>query len=153
MARVRFGRFVFDPDTGELTEGGVPVPLEPQPARLLALLVSKAGGTITRAEIVSALWPNVHVAIGPSVYYAIRHLRRALDDRATKPSFIATDGRRGYRFIAAVERDAPVRAATWPFTVAAAAACLAAILIAESQPNRHHELSVAALKTVHDLFF
>jgi len=155
MARVAFDRFTFDTETGDLTSGGAAVALEPQPARLLALLLGNAGHTLTRDEIAAALWPDVHVATGPAMHYAVRHLRRALGDSASAPRFIATDGRRGYRFVATVHPTAPARAgaATWPFALGATAALIAAVVIAETTPNRHHELAVTIVSAIHAWLF
>jgi len=39
----RFGPFELDPRTAELRRAGAVLPLQPQPAGILALLVSRAG--------------------------------------------------------------------------------------------------------------
>lgn len=51
MTRVRFGVFDFDAATGELRRNGAPVRLPPQPARVLSLLVARAGELVTRDEL------------------------------------------------------------------------------------------------------
>jgi DNA-binding winged helix-turn-helix (wHTH) protein len=38
--RLRFAEFDFDPSTGELTQKGSVIPLPPQPAKILAILIS-----------------------------------------------------------------------------------------------------------------
>ena len=53
---VRFGSFVFDPVTGELTRQGRRVALQDQPARVLGLLATRAGQLVTRDELRQALW-------------------------------------------------------------------------------------------------
>ena len=47
-APVQFGNFELDLRTGELRCDVTPVKLQPQPAKLLALLVSHAGEVVTR---------------------------------------------------------------------------------------------------------
>jgi len=102
----RFGIFTFDDRTLELTRSGRPVPLEPQPARALALLASRAGEVITRDEMRGHLWdPGVHVDFDRGLAYCIGELRAALGDSADNPRFVQTLPRRGFTFIAPVARE------------------------------------------------
>jgi len=52
----RFGAFDLDARTGELRKRGVRVRLQEQPFQLLAILVERAGGLVTRDEIRLRLW-------------------------------------------------------------------------------------------------
>jgi len=52
----RFGLFEFDTASHELLKGGRPVALEPQPARALALLLSRAGALVGREELKHVVW-------------------------------------------------------------------------------------------------
>jgi len=54
--RFRFGIFELDPRGGELWKAGVRTRLQPQPARVLTLLVSRAGDLVTREEIQREVW-------------------------------------------------------------------------------------------------
>jgi TolB-like protein/DNA-binding winged helix-turn-helix (wHTH) protein len=100
---VRFGEFAFDAATGELWRDGRPVRLQPQPSRLLALLLSKPGDLIAREEIRLALWGHdTHVDFERSLNFCVARLRSALRDDAATPSYIETIPTRGYRFIAAI---------------------------------------------------
>ena len=100
-----FASFRFDPDSGELrTEGGRQVFLQPQPARLLALLLRRAGERVSREEIREHLWGDTQVDVDAGVNFAIRCIRRALDDPAEAPRFVETLPRRGYRFIMSCRR-------------------------------------------------
>jgi DNA-binding winged helix-turn-helix (wHTH) protein len=156
---VRFADYTFDPATGELRrQDGTTVPLEPQPARALAVLASRAGSLVTRDELRAALWPGgVHVEFDQGLNYCIRQIRAALGDNARQPVFIETVARRGYRFLPPVDGLAPRRKRRT--IIAAAAASLVAILwIAErlegpSDGRAHHDAAVAALKALHDLIF
>ncbi|HJZ73486.1 MAG TPA: winged helix-turn-helix domain-containing protein [Vicinamibacterales bacterium] len=104
--KYRFGVFSFDDRTLALTRSDRPVPLEPQPARALALLVARAGELITRDELRAHLWdPATHVDFDRGLAYCIGELRAALGDSAENPRFVQTLPRRGFTFIAPVTRD------------------------------------------------
>ena len=99
----RIGSTVFDPAIG-LWRDGVQVPLQAQPARLLALLAGRNGTLVTRDEIRAALWPDTAVAYDQSINYCIRQIRIALGPDAR---LLETLPREGYRLrAAAVSRPA-----------------------------------------------
>ena len=78
---------------------------------LLILLVSKNGEVVTRAEILSALWPNI--VVGDEVIsQLIYSLRNALTDDAKNPKYIETIPKKGYRFIAKVKLTATEHSTT-----------------------------------------
>jgi DNA-binding winged helix-turn-helix (wHTH) protein/tetratricopeptide (TPR) repeat protein len=113
--RCRFGVFEFDDHTLELSRNGRPVPLRPQPLKLLATLLARPGTLISRDDLQRALWDgDTFVDFEQGVNHAIRELRAALGDTAESPRFIQTLPRRGYRFIAPVERLASVDAPASP---------------------------------------
>jgi len=102
----RFGLFEFDDRAGILTRSDRPVALEPQPARALALLLSRAGDLVTREEMRAHLWgADTHVDFDRGLAYSIGQLRAALGDAADNPRFIQTLPRRGFSFIAPVAAD------------------------------------------------
>ena len=104
----RFGLFEFDDASGELKRQGRLVRLEPQPARALALLLSRAGGIVSRDEMREHLWdPGTHVDFERGLAYCVGQIRAALGDAAENPRFLETIPKRGYRFIAPVERGVP----------------------------------------------
>ena len=112
---IRFGPFEFDPASGELLRDGVRQRLQPQPARLLDLLLTRRGELVTREDIRKTLWgEDVHVDFERSLNFCVRKLRLALDDDADSPRFVETIPTRGYRFIAATDR--PATPATGTFT-------------------------------------
>jgi DNA-binding winged helix-turn-helix (wHTH) protein/TolB-like protein len=101
----RFGIFEFDDRTAILTRSDRAVALEPQPARALALLLSRAGDLVTRDELRAHLWGgDTHVDFDRGLAYCVGQLRTALGDSADNPRFIQTLPRRGFTFIAPVER-------------------------------------------------
>jgi DNA-binding winged helix-turn-helix (wHTH) protein/TolB-like protein len=100
---VRFGVFEFDAAAGELRSGDARIRLEPQPARVLALLVARAGDVVTRNELRDHVWQaDTFVDFERGLNYCVAQIRAALGDSATAPRFIETLPRRGYRFLAAV---------------------------------------------------
>jgi DNA-binding winged helix-turn-helix (wHTH) protein len=104
---VRFGLFELDLKTGELRKRGVRIALQDQPVQVLSMLVARPGDLVTRDELRAALWPGaVFVDFDHGLNKAVGKIRRALGDLADSPRFVETLERRGYRFIAPVERAA-----------------------------------------------
>jgi len=105
-ASLRFGVFVLDLETGELrNQSGVLIKLQPQPAKVLVLLASRPGQLVTREEIQQQLWQGeTFVDYEHGVNFCIKQIRAALGDDAQAPRYVETLPRRGYRFIAPVER-------------------------------------------------
>ncbi|MFP5229265.1 MAG: transcriptional regulator [Acidobacteriota bacterium] len=104
-ARYRFGAFEADTATGELRRQGLRLRLNAQPFQVLCLLLERRGELLTREEIARALWPEgVYVDADHGVHSAINRIREALGDSASSPRFIETLARRGYRFVAPVQR-------------------------------------------------
>jgi len=103
-ARVRFESFELDCITGELFKDGTRLKLQDQPARLLILLVTRAGMLVTRDEIQEALWEDGQfVEFEHAINVAVKKIREALNDDPLKPRMLETLPRKGYRFIASVE--------------------------------------------------
>jgi len=105
VRRYRFGVFELDVATGELRRRGLRVKLHAQPFQILSILVERPGEMLTREEICRELWPDgTFVDYEHGLNSAINRLREALGDKASNPRFIETLARRGYRFVAPVER-------------------------------------------------
>jgi Tol biopolymer transport system component/DNA-binding winged helix-turn-helix (wHTH) protein len=101
---IRFSTFEVNLHSGELRQRGQKVKLQEQPLQVLAALLERAGGVVTRDELRSKLWPaDTFVDFDHSLNAAIRRLREALGDSAERPVFVETVARRGYRFIGNVE--------------------------------------------------
>jgi TolB-like protein/DNA-binding winged helix-turn-helix (wHTH) protein/Tfp pilus assembly protein PilF len=100
----RFGEFELDAERGLMSVKGYAVKLQLQPLRVLELLVRKAPGVVSRAELGDFVWgPGVHVELDANLYYCIRQIRLALKDSATVPRYVETLPKQGYRLVAAVE--------------------------------------------------
>ena len=103
----RFGIFELDVDAGQLYKNGRVVRLQPKPFKLLCLLVENAGKLVTREQIQQALWSSdTFVDFDQGVNFAMKQVREALGEDAERPLYIQTVPRRGYRFLAPVERVA-----------------------------------------------
>jgi TolB-like protein/DNA-binding winged helix-turn-helix (wHTH) protein/tetratricopeptide (TPR) repeat protein len=104
--RRHFGGFEVDLGTGEVRKGGaLRCRLQDQPLRVLATLLDRPGEIVDRDTLHHALWPDgVHVGHDQGLAKAVLKLRTALGDSAEAPRFIETIPRRGYRFLADVER-------------------------------------------------
>jgi DNA-binding winged helix-turn-helix (wHTH) protein len=106
--RYRFGVFEVDATTGELRRQGVRIKLHSQPFHVLFMLLERPGEVLTREEISRELWPDgTFVDYEHGVNSAVNRLRDALGDKASNPRFVETLARRGYRFLAPVERIVP----------------------------------------------
>jgi DNA-binding winged helix-turn-helix (wHTH) protein/TolB-like protein len=105
---VRFGVFEFDPESHELRRAGRLVALEPQPARALGRLIASAGAVVSRDDLKDAIWGrDTHVDFDRGLAYCLSQVRAALGDSAENPRFVQTLPRRGYKFIAPVQRLPP----------------------------------------------
>jgi TolB-like protein/DNA-binding winged helix-turn-helix (wHTH) protein len=89
-----FGRWRFDPGTGDLFDGTATTRLEPQVARLLDYFLTRQRTLISRDELMAAVWDN-RVVSDHAVNRCISILRNQLtpDDRN---AFIETVVRRGF---------------------------------------------------------
>ncbi len=104
--RVAFGAFELDLESGTLQKSGRVRKLRPQPARVLCLLVSQAGRTVSRDEIRRLLWDDsTFVNYDTGVDYCVHRIRSVLGDDARAPRYVETLPRRGYRFIAPVRHE------------------------------------------------
>ncbi|MGH9408779.1 MAG: winged helix-turn-helix domain-containing protein [Vicinamibacterales bacterium] len=104
--KVPFGDLTLDLRTGELFRAGASLKLQPQPAKVLVLLVRRAGEIVSREEIVREVWGSeTFVDYEQGLNYAVRQIRAALQDEAEHPRYIETLPKRGYRFIAVIEKD------------------------------------------------
>jgi cholera toxin transcriptional activator len=113
--RYRFGVFEADTATGELRRQGMRVKLNTQPFQVLCMLLERPGELLTREEISHELWPDgTFVDFDHGVNSAVNRVREALGDTAGSPRFIETLARRGYRFVAPVERIVTREKSTLP---------------------------------------
>jgi TolB-like protein/DNA-binding winged helix-turn-helix (wHTH) protein/Tfp pilus assembly protein PilF len=116
----RFGVFEVECPAAALTKDGATVRLRGKPFDILLYLLQRPGDLVTRDELRHHLWSaDTFVDFDHGLNAAMNRLRDALGDTADNPRFIQTIPRRGYRFIAPVQRlmppapiDAPLAAST-----------------------------------------
>ncbi len=132
----RFGVFELHPAGRELRKAGMLIRLAPQPFQLLTLLVERPGAVVSRETIRRALWgEDTFVDFDKSVNVCVTQVRAALGDDPDSPRFVQTVPRRGYRFVAPVERTPS--AGTVP------------AVVADPPPRRRNAvIALAALATV-----
>ncbi|HEY4378699.1 MAG TPA: winged helix-turn-helix domain-containing protein [Acidobacteriaceae bacterium] len=81
------------------------VRLQSQPAQVLTVLVTRAGQVVSREELYEAVWEaETFVDFERGLNFCIAQIRSAMGDDSTTPVYIRTIPRRGYQFIAPVER-------------------------------------------------
>ena len=102
---VRFDDFELDRHTLELRRGGMPVKLQAQPARVLAVLIEHAGDLVSREDLRKQIWDDdTFVDFDRGLNYCINQIRNALGDTAEAPRYLETLRGRGYRFIGRIGR-------------------------------------------------
>jgi DNA-binding winged helix-turn-helix (wHTH) protein len=127
--RLRFARFELDLGARELLRDGRPVRIQPQPLRVLEILVVHSGKVVSREELRQQIWDEAtFVEFDQGLNYCIRQIRLALGEDAATSVFVETLKKRGYRFAAPVEEVSEVGEAG---TAENAGATLVA------QPGRH----------------
>src|SRR6188768_686369 len=78
----RFGEFELNVDSGELRRNNQRLKLQPQPFKLLVLLVRRAGNLVSREDIKRELWPDgTFVDFDQSVNFSIKQIRDVLEIR------------------------------------------------------------------------
>jgi DNA-binding winged helix-turn-helix (wHTH) protein len=107
-ALYRFDDFEADLRSGELRRAGERLRIQEQPFQVLVALLERPREVITRDELRQRLWPSdTFVDFDHGLNTTINKLRESLGDSASSPRFIETLPRRGYRFLAAVDRVDP----------------------------------------------
>jgi DNA-binding winged helix-turn-helix (wHTH) protein len=99
----RFDRFTLDAEDRMLRRDDAVLDVSSRYFDALVLLVSEAGGLVSKDRFMDEVWRGVPVT-DEALTQCIRNLRRELGDDATNPRFIETIPKHGYRFVATVER-------------------------------------------------
>lgn len=98
----RFGPFQLDVEERRLLRDGELVSLRAKIFDTLCVLVENQGRLLPKQELIQRLWPDSIVEEN-NLDHNISHLRRALEESATD-KYIETVPRRGYRFVAEVQK-------------------------------------------------
>jgi len=107
MNGYRFGVFEVTLEDCALRKNGAKLKVQDQPFQVLTILLEQYPNVVTRAELRKRLWgENTFVEFDHGLNNAIGRIREALGDSAERAHFIETVPKRGYRFVAPVERIA-----------------------------------------------
>jgi predicted ATPase len=126
-----FSSFRFNAEDGTLWRGAEAVPLTGKAAALLRCLIGRSGSWVSKAAIMSEVWPDTHVQ-PDNIKVLVREIRQALGDQPRHSTFIKSAPGRGYSFVAELSHPALVPAE-------AVSACRAPIFV-----NRGPELAALA---------
>ena len=104
-ATLIFGAYELDLQAGVLRKDGIRLRCQEQPRQVLAVLAERPGELVTREELRRRVWPqDTFVDFDHALNTAVKKIRATLNDDADAPRYIETVPRRGYRFVAPVER-------------------------------------------------
>jgi DNA-binding winged helix-turn-helix (wHTH) protein len=102
---IRFGPFILDLDTRQLTRQDREIHLEPKAFELLATLCSSRPKVLSKTVLQERLWPGTFV-VDANLSNLVAEIRSALGDRARAPAFIRTVHGVGYAFCGTARTDA-----------------------------------------------
>src|SRR5205814_9519756 len=98
-----FGRIRLKTAERVLLREGELVPLTPKVFDILLTLVEKGGQVVEKDDLMKRVWPSTFVEEG-NLTQNVSLLRKALGESPSGPQFIETVPRRGYRFVAPVNK-------------------------------------------------
>ena len=141
-------RFVFDPNSNSLVDQnneGEIVRLGSNESRILLMLSERPNEVITRNELHEYVWRDQGFEVDDSsLTQAISTLRKMLKDSTKSPEFVKTVPKRGYQFIATVERSAPFSSSDQ--SVAAEKQEAVSDLVASTQPQVEETVEPATIE-------
>lgn len=100
--RVRFGEYVLDSGTRQLSVHGEAVHLSPKAFQFLELLLQSRPRALSKSEIHERLWPGTFVSEG-TLTSLLSEVRSATGDSARDSRFVRTVYRFGYAFSGTAE--------------------------------------------------
>lgn len=128
-SRWRCGDALVTPASGEVRRPWLRrLRLHPKAMEVLRLLAAAFPSTLTRNELIDAVWGGNYLVGDPALTKEICCLREALGDDSKSPRLIKTFPRRGYALLQPLERSQP--SARPGRALAAGAAAIAVALIA-----------------------
>lgn len=104
--KYHFNGYSVDTHTVELTNGGTAVAVEPLVFKLLVYLIRHRDKSVSRDELLEALWPG-KVVSDATISNAVKLARQAVGDNGTSQAVIRTVRGHGFRFVARVEETNP----------------------------------------------
>ena len=133
----RLGTWRVDPGLCEIANGERTLHVEPRAMAVLCHLAAHAGKTVSRDELLDAVWKTRHV-VEDVLTRCISQLRQSLGDDAKEARYIQTVPKVGYRLLVAPEplaAEPPAQIETpslipwWRWLAVAAAAALAIVAV------------------------
>jgi TolB-like protein/DNA-binding winged helix-turn-helix (wHTH) protein/Flp pilus assembly protein TadD len=100
----RFGEFTLAPQGRMLRKGEEAVPLTPKAFDALLLLIQNAGRTVSKDELMEAIWPGSFVEES-NLTQTIFMVRKALEETAERRYILTVQGQ-GYQFLVPVTEAA-----------------------------------------------
>jgi DNA-binding winged helix-turn-helix (wHTH) protein len=104
QSTLTFDGYTLDLMIGTLRRGEEDIKLRPKSYEALKVLAENAGRLVSKAELITALWPDTALVSDDSLTHCIMDVRRALGENSQH--IIKTVPGRGYQFTASV-RGAP----------------------------------------------
>ena len=98
----RIGDHAVLPSRGRIVSVAGEARVEPRAMDVLVALARRAGETVSRDDLIDAVWKHPYVS-DEALSRCISMLRRALGDDHSQPRYLETIPKRGYRLVAAVE--------------------------------------------------
>lgn len=113
---LRLGECTIDRVGGRIVRPGGAARVEPRVMDVLLALVARAGRTVSRDELIEAVWGHPNVS-DEALSRCVSLVRKALGDDHGKPRFVETVPKRGYRLLqpAAPAAEPAIRIAVLPF--------------------------------------
>ena len=133
----RLGDWRVDPGLCEIANGEQALHVEPRAMAVLCHLAAHAGKTVSRDELLDAVWKTRHV-VEDVLTRCISQLRQSLGDDAKEARYIQTVPKIGYRLLVAPEPlareppapiETPSRIPRWRWLAVAAATALAIVAV------------------------
>jgi cholera toxin transcriptional activator len=135
VTKYKFDEFEADLRAAELRKNGNRLKLQMQPFHVLVALLERPQQVVTREELRQRLWPqDTFVDFDHGLNTAMVKLRDVLGDSASKPRFIETIAKRGYRFLGIAEAISDQAAPAEPIAPAPAAVVQATVGNSNLQP-------------------
>ena len=103
---IAFGPFRLETTQGRLWRGDQVIALRPRSLAMLGYLAAHPGRLVTKAEMLQQVWADTHVT-DSVLRTSVQEIRAALGDAAAAPQYLATVGRRGYRWLAGSDLEGP----------------------------------------------
>lgn len=103
---IRIGPLHIDLDARRVFQAGKEHQLRHKEFELLSLLMSKAGQSLSRGELLDGVWGIDWIGDTRTLDVHVRMLRKKLEENPAKPRLLQTVRGVGYRFISAQELEA-----------------------------------------------